>query len=183
MRVSDLVGKLVLRRSETIRGGQMFLTEPCLVLSYNARFNNCVVCLLEANGAYEAGVPITLPADYMDGEWFEYGPVINSACQTKAQLIQMILTLLGIQADKDSLRVLCKAVSYKQLYNEIIDQLDLKDIINSVESCESEAAAMAATANVGAPQESGTTTWGNLMNNNNNNSKPRFGAGFVRRGI
>lgn len=178
MRVSELVGKLALRRSETIKGGQMFLTEPVLILSYDARYNIGCVCLLESNGTYEAGVPINLSADYMDGEWLDYGPLVNTACQTKAQLIQMILSILGIQADSASLRVLCKATAYKQLYAEISDQLDLKDIINSLST--TDVSQEEPAPRVGAPQNSETTTWGNLMNNN---PKPSFGAGFVRRSI
>lgn len=178
MRVSDLVGKLALRRSETIKGGQMFLTEPVLILSYDARYNIGCVCLLESNGIYDAGVPVNLSADYMDGEWLEYGPIINSACQTKAQLIQMVLSILGIQADTASLRSLCKATAYKQLYSEIVDQLDLKDIIDSLSSAEP--SVEEPPTSTGAPQKSETTTWGNLMNNG---AKPRFGSGFVRRGF
>lgn len=127
MRLQDLVGKVIIRRAVTTRGGELCLNEPCLLLSLNN--SKAILCALEDSQDYVAGKTITLGLEYFDNEWVEYGPLINSANVVRAQLVRKILDIMGIQADEDSILTLCRAITIKQIYDELNEQLSLNSII------------------------------------------------------
>lgn len=127
LRLEALVGRLAVRRVETALGGNLFLCEPVFVLSYAQGI--AIVSMVDTTSSFDVGTIITLPDDYLDDAWLDYGSVVNAACVTKAQVIVQLLSILGIVADKQSLKALCKAVTYKQLLSEISSSLDLDDLL------------------------------------------------------
>lgn len=169
MNIENLVGKVAIRTAQTVYGGSLFLCEPVLVLS--ATSTRAQVCTLQPSDIYDAGVTVCLQPDYMDSSWIEYGPLFNQSVQTKAQVIAMMLNILGITADKSSLRLLCQAISFKQLFSTIEDQLDLTDIINALRETDISGSNMPANS----IPETTDTSWANLISGNK--------GGFVKRGF
>lgn len=127
MRLEALIGRLAVRRVETALGGNLFLCEPVFVLSYAQGI--ALVSMVDTMSSFDVGTIITLPDDYLDDAWLDYGSVVNAACVTKAQVITQLLAVLGIVADKQSLQSLCKAITYKQLLSEISESLELDDLL------------------------------------------------------
>lgn len=170
MHIFDLIGKVAIRGTNTIRGGSLFQYNPVLILS--CEDNKALVCTLDEGDDYAAGETICLGAEYFDNAWLEYGVLINSAVQTKAQVIAKMLTVLGIQADTDSLKTLCRAITYKDLFSEIEDQLDLKDLVNAL-SIDNNASKGTLADNAKPPEVDNNNAWNGLTSPNT----------FIKRGI
>ncbi len=181
MRLQDLVGKVAIRRAETVRGDALFYNEPCYVMA--CENSKALVCALEDTETCVAGRSYNLGLEYFDDEWVEYGSLLNSACTVKAQMVRKILNLMGIIADEDSILTLCRAVSYKQIYDELRGQLDIDkfiyaleptyDIFDSADSDDSQATSVSDNNNNTSAEG---TSWNDFMP-----KKPTF-RGFIRRG-
>ena len=130
MRLEALVGKMAVRREETSMGGKLFICEPAFVLSYV--HGVALVSVLDPLSSFEVGTTITLSDDYLDDLWIDYGSMLNGACNTKAQVITQMLAMLGIVADKQSMKALCRAVTYKQMLQEISDALEIGDLLHAM---------------------------------------------------
>lgn len=171
MHIYDLIGKVAIRTTNTVRGSDRFQYNPVLILACEG--NKAMICTLEEGDGYSAGETVCLAADYLDNAWQEFGVLINSAVQTKAQIVAKMLMIMGIQADKESIQQLCLAVTYKDLFNTIEDQLELKDIINALRSSDNEITQETLADNAQPPEVNDNNTWNGLAGHKS----------FVKRGI
>ena len=171
MRIESLVGFLAIRTAPTANGDESYLTEPLLVLS--ARGNKVIASPVTQQGLEEYGTPVTLGKYMLDDNWVNYGDILNEACQTKAQLIRKLLTILGIACDDGDLLRLCKAVTFNQLLYEIADDLELRELLKLMEET-----GHIKVEKVDAPSG---TTWKQLQSANTSVSVPSEHIGVVRR--
>ena len=171
MHIYDLVGKVAIRTTHTLRGKTLFQYNPVLILACEG--DKAMVCTLEDGEGYSAGETVCLPADYLDNAWQEFGVLVNQAVQTKAQIISKMLIIMGIQADSESIKQLCLAVTYKDLFSAIEDQLELSDIINALSVTDKELSQGTLADNSQPPDVGENNAWNELTGQKT----------FVKRGI
>lgn len=180
MRIHELIGKVAIRRAETSRGNALFYNEPCLLLACDS--SKAIACALEDSELCVAGRNYNLGMDFFDDDWVEYGSLLNAACTVRAQMVRKILDIMGITADEDSILTLCRAVSYKKIYDELRGQLNLDSLIYALEptydifdSSDSDASA-STSASENQNTDAEGTAWNDFMP-----KRPKL-RGFIRRG-
>lgn len=122
MRLDELIGHLAIRTMPVSEDNDLFTDQPVLMLSTGTAC--ALVTLLSETGDYESGTTLTLPAEFMDGNWADFGEIVNKACQTKAQILKLLVNLLGLNATEQELFKLSQVLSYKQLLCELSDLSD-----------------------------------------------------------
>lgn len=122
MRLDELIGHLAIRTMPVSEDNDLFTDQPILVLSTGTAC--ALVTLLSETGDYESGTTLTLPAEFMDDNWADFGEIVNKACQTKAQILKLLVNLLGLNATEQELFKLSQVLSYKQLLCELSDLSD-----------------------------------------------------------
>lgn len=122
MRLDELIGHLAIRTMPVSEDNDLFTDQPILVLSTGTAC--ALVTLLSEMGDYESGTTLTLPAEFMDDNWADFGEIVNKACQTKAQILKLLVNLLGLNATEQELFKLSQVLSYKQLLCELSDLSD-----------------------------------------------------------
>ena len=189
MKLNDLVGHLAIRSCHTQYGKTDFINQPVFILS--CADGTALGCLLDDTDRYTAGMTVVISGDYLDNNWLDFGGLLTQASQTRAQGIVQILHLLGIDADMESVTLLCKATAFKQIFSEIEEQLELSDIINAMQKPKT----AERQQGLGVDTLSSASTWDSLTPRNapqtgtvvNNSARPprttlQGGVGnFVRR--
>lgn len=126
MQLDELIGHLAIRTMPVSEDNDLFTDQPVLVLSTGTAKNVpcAIIILLSEMGDYESGTTLTLPAEFMDDNWAGFGEIVNKACQTKAQILKLLVNLLGLNATEQELFKLSQVLSYKQLLCELSDLSD-----------------------------------------------------------
>lgn len=122
MQLDELIGRLAIRTMPVSEDNDLFTDQPILVLSTGT--SCALVTLLSETGDYESGTTLTLPAEFMDDNWADFGEIVNKACQTKAQILKLLVNLLGLNATEQELFKLSQVLSYKQLLCGLSDLSD-----------------------------------------------------------
>lgn len=122
MQLDELIGHLAIRTMPVSEDNDLFTDQPILVLSTGTAC--ALVTLLSEMGDYESDTTLTLPAEFMDDNWADFGEIVNKACQTKAQILKLLVNLLGLNATEQELFKLSQVLSYKQLLCELSDLSD-----------------------------------------------------------
>lgn len=126
MQLDELIGHLAIRTMPVSEDNDLFTDQPVLVLSTGTAKNVpcAIIILLSETGEYESGTTLTLSAEFMDDNWADFGEIVNKACQTKAQILKLLVNLLGLNATEQELFKLSQVLSYKQLLCELSDLSD-----------------------------------------------------------
>lgn len=130
MLLSELVGHLAIRTMPVSEENDLFTDQPVLILSTGTAC--ALVILLSETGEYESGTTLTLPAEFMDDNWADFGEIVDRACQTKAQILKLLADLLGLNATEQDLFRLSQVLSYKQLLSELsgLSDIDLLSFLS-----------------------------------------------------
>lgn len=122
MTLQELVGRLAIRNKPTVCDNQLFLHEPVFVLTADS--HSAMVSVLNDTEIYDSGTTLVLPEDYLDNNWSDFGTVVNKACETKTQVLTLLLSMLGLTATEQELFRLSQVLTFKQLLSELTEVSD-----------------------------------------------------------